>query len=320
MKNSLVSTVLLLAVQFAAVANAAPDTKPAPQDPSAAAAELFHQGLADMEAGKMGQGCDKLAASVALTPDSAVIGALAECYTALGKLGEAWALWRDLSTSAQSPWARQYAAEAAAALDKRLARVALHLRGAALANLVVTINGKAVSAVDATEHRVVPGTVVVVAASPEIERWTRTFHARPGTATKIEIPVEESRNELRGRKRAQRISLSVIGAGAAAVGVGAVYGGLAYADWRGAATSCGGTTDHCKTAGYASAQSQLASARRAATISSWSIGVGLGVAAAGLISYVYFGDPSNVESTRTWRASPMMGPQVLGISLTRSVP
>lgn len=320
MKYSLVSTVLLLAVLRAAVANAAPDEKPAPQDRSAAAAALFHQGLADMEAGKIAEGCDKLAASVATMPESGVIGALAECYTVLGKLSEAWEVWRDLSTSAPSAWARDYAAAAAAALDKRLARVTIHLHGAALANLVVTLNGKPVSAVDATEHRVVPGTLLVVAASPEIERWTQTFHARPGATTRIEIPVAESQNELRRRKRAQLISLSVVGAGAAAVGVGAVYGGVAYADWRSAAESCGGTTDHCKTAGYASAQSQLASARRGATISSWSTGIGLGAAAAGLIAYLYFSDPSSAESPRAWRASPMMGSQVLGVMLTRSVP
>lgn len=354
MRYGFVPTVLLLTVAGAAGASAAPPEEPGPDHakpdgarpegraaaekrskgwteendeglartgtaPRAAAEALFHQGLADMEAGQIAEGCARLAASVATVPEDAVKGALAECYTVLGKLGEAWEVWRDLSTSASTAWARDHAATAAAALDRRLARVTIDLGGAAPANLVVTLNGEQVSAV-AAEHRIAPGALVVVAASPEIERWTQTFHARPGVATRVEIPVARIRGELRSRTRAQRISLSVLGAGAAGFMIGSVYGGLAYADWRGASASCGGTTDHCETAGYASAQRQLASARRAATISSWSIGIGLGTAAVGLIAYVYVSDPSRSESARTWRASPMMGSQALGIMFTRSVP
>jgi hypothetical protein len=318
-RPSLVSTVLSLAMaaQGTSVANADPPAKP---DRRAAAAELFQQGINDLQAGKTAEGCDKLAESVATVPDSGAMGALAECDTALGRLSEAWELWRDLSTSAPTAELRDDAMKNAAALDKRLSRVAIHLRGTAPSNLVVTLNGKPVSAVDATQHRVTPGTLVVVAASPEIEPWTQTLNAKEGATIDIEIPVVESQNAMGRRKRGRLVGLSIVGAGAIVLGIGAVYGGTAYADWRSAADSCGGNTDHCKGLGYASAQSDLASARRAATISSWTTAAGVGVAAAGLLVYLSFRHRTGTESATAWRASPMTGSQRLGVVLTRSLP
>src|SRR5262245_51060813 len=127
MKPSLVSKVLLLACVAAAVAEAAP-AKPA-RDRRATATALFQEGMAAIEAGKTEEGCSKLAESVATMPDSGAMGALAECDTALGRLSEAWELWRDLATSAPTPELRDDAAKNATALDARLARVVVHLHG-----------------------------------------------------------------------------------------------------------------------------------------------------------------------------------------------
>lgn len=324
MKASLVSMVLL-AVLRASVAEASPvedasaGPRPAAEDRSAAAAALFQQALEDMEAGRTAEGCDKLATSVAMVPDGNVVGALAECKTAVGRLSEAWELWRDLATSAPDPWLRDYATKKATALDAWLARVVIRLRGAAPANLVVTFNGKPVRT-DAVEHRVDPGRLVVVASSPETARWTQTFATGRGSRLEIQIPVAQAQSELRGRQRARWLGLSLAGAGMAAAAVGAVYGGLAYADWRGASDSCGGSTDHCNSAGYASAQSQLASARRDASIASWTTGIGLGAAALGLVTYLSFREQAPAETAPAWRASPMAGPQAVGVVLTRSLP
>jgi hypothetical protein len=320
MRSSLVLTVLSLAVLGAPIVNAAPAAKPAPKDRRTTAAELFQQGINDMQAGKTKEGCDKLAESVATMPDSGAMGALAECYTALGRLSEAWDLWRDLSNSAPTAELRDDAVKNAAALDNRLARVVIHLRGTAPSNLVVTLNDKPVTASEASEHRVVPGTLVVVVASPEIEPWKRTFNARQGATTEVEIDVVESRSASLRRRRGRLISLTLVGAGVAALGVGAVYGAATYADWSSATASCGGSTTHCKSAGYAIAQSELASARRAATISSWSTVAGLGVASAGLIVYLSFRNPTTAESATAWRALPLTGSQTVGVLLTRSLP
>jgi len=319
MTYGLVSTAALLAALGAPIANAAPPATPDADEHRAAAAALFQQGIDDLQAGKTAEGCRKLAESVATIPDSGAMGALAECNTALGNLADAWALWRDLSASAPTPELRADAANNAAALDRRLARVAIHLRGAAPPNLVVTLNGKPVSAVETTEHRVTPGTLVVVAAAPEIERWTRRFDARQGATVAVEIDVTESQDTMVRRRRGRLIGFSLVGVGVAGLVVGGVYGGIAYSDWRSAAASCGGDVDHCKTAGYARAQSQVASTRHAATIASWSSAIGLGIAVAGALVSLSFRTPAVGEST-AWRASPMAGAHTLGIALTRSLP
>jgi len=321
MTHSLVSTAALLAALGGPLANAAPPTAMGADDRRAVAAALFQQGIDDIQAGKTAEGCRKLAESVATMPDSGAMGALAECDTALGNLADAWALWRDLSSSAPTPELRADAANNAAALDRRLARVAIHVRGAAPPNLVVTLNGKPVSALDASEQRVAPGPLVVVAAAPEIEGWTRRFDARQGATVQVEIDVAESQDTMVRRRRGRLIGLSLVGAGAATLAVGAVYGGIAYSDWRSATRTCGGDIDHCKTAGYVSAQRQIASSRHAASIASWSSAIGLGTAAIGALVTLVFRTPTVDEHTATaWRASPMAGAQTLGIALTRSLP
>ena len=318
MKSRFVSTALLLVALGAAMAHAGP-TKPS-QDRRATAAALFQQGIAAMQAGKTAEGCDKLAESVATMPDSGAMGALAECDTLLGRISEAWELWHDLSTSAPSAELRQDAARNAAALDKQLARVSIRFRGAVPADLVVTLNNKPAGATEAIEHRVVPGKLVVVAESPDTERWTQTVNTRPGERIEIEIPVVASRGAVRRRASGRVVGLSLAVAGVAAVTVGMIYGRSAYSDWSDAMASCGGSTSVCKSAGYAQAQGQLASARHNASISSWTTAAGLVAVAAGVIAYVQFRDPKSAESATAWRASPIVGPQALGIALTRGLP
>ncbi len=315
MKPSLLPIVLLTAVLGAPVATAAP------KDRRATAAALFEQGLKDVQAGRTAQACDELAESVATLPDSGAKGALAECDTALGRLSDAWELWRDLASSAPTAELRADAAKNAAALELRLARVAMHVRGQAPADLVVTLNGKPVSPRAAAEHRVDPGKLVVVATSPDTEPWTHTYKAQEGAAIEIEIPVVLSQDVVRRHKRGRLIGLSLVGAGAVALGVGAAFGGVAYSDWHSATDSCGGTPDHCKTTGFTSAQHNLDSARSAASISTWAIGAGSVAVAAGLIVYFSLRDTApSAESATAWRASPLAGAQTLGVMLSRSLP
>lgn len=300
-----------------AVARAAPATK----DRRATAAALFQRGLADIEAGKVAQGCDELAESVATLPDSGAMGSLAECETTLGRLSEAWELWRDLAHSAPSAELRDDAAKNAAALDRKLARVVLHARGVAPADLVVTLNGKPASLQTATEPRVVPGPLVVVASSPEIVAWTHSFTTRPGAAIEIELPLVPSGEVVHRQSRGRLLGWSLIGAGVVALGVGAVYGGLAYSDWHSASASCGGSTDQCKTAGYADAQRELSSARKSATISTWVTGAGALAGGLGLVLYLSFRDAApRTESATAWRAMPVASPDAFGLVLARSLP
>jgi len=317
MKPNFIPIVLLLAVLGAPVATAAP------QNRKATAAALFERGINDVQAGKIEQGCAELAESIATFPDSGAKGALAECDTALGRLSDAWELWHDLASSAPTAELRDDAAKNAAALQRRLARVTMHLRGAVPADLVVTLNGKPVSPSKVTRSRVAPGTLVVVATSPEIEPWTHTFLVEKGAAIEVEIPLVPSADVVRQRRLARLGGLTAVGAGVVALGVGAVFGGVAFSDWRSAINSCGGTTDHCKSAGFLSAQRDLDSARRAANISTWSSGLGSAAVGVGLLVYWYLGPRDaapGAESSSAWRAAPLVGSQTVGVMLSGSLP
>ncbi len=318
MKSSLRLMVLVLAVLGVRAASAAPKGSDA-KVRRAAAAALFQDGLEAMQAGKTAEGCDKLAESVATIPDSGAKGALAECYAVIGRLSESWELWRDLANSAPTAELRDDAAKNAAALDKRLARVVIIVRGAVPAGLVVTLNDKPVAAVSATEHRVTPGSLVVIAESPEIERWSRTVTAKEGEKLDIDIHTVVSRSLIQNRRRGRLVGLTVTGVGVIAIAVGAVFGGAAYASSNSADSNCGGSTDHCK-GDYASAQSDLASARHSATISSWTVGTGLFAAATGAIIYLVYREPKDRESATAWQITPTGDSQTVGLALSRSLP
>jgi hypothetical protein len=293
----------------------------APMNRKSTAAALFEKGIKDMQAGKTEQGCAALAESVATWPDSGAKGALAECDTALGRLSEAWELWQDLAGTAPTSELRDDAAKNAKALERRLARVTLHVRGSAPSDLVVTLNGKPVSPSDSAEHRVDPGALVVVATSEELEPWTRTFRTEEGAAIEIAIPVVASAEAARRRKVARVVGLSVAGVGAAVLVGGLIFGTTAYLDWRSASDRCGGNTDRCPVAGFPGAQDELDSARSAARISTWTIGIGTAALASGLLVYVAFRDRAPAaESSGSWRASLLTGPDVVGVALSRSLP
>ncbi|HEX8111089.1 MAG TPA: hypothetical protein VF516_25340 [Kofleriaceae bacterium] len=290
-----------------------------PQDRKAAAAALFENGIRDMHAGQTERACSELAESVATWPDSGAKGALAECDTALGRLSDAWELWRDLATTAPTQDLRDDATQNAAALDRKLVRIVLRLRGQAPPTLVVTINGKPFSTLANAERRIEPGTLVVDATSPDTAPWTQTLSAQAGTTITVEILLRPSSAPLRRQRSFQVMGLSLLVAGAVGLGVGAASGGMAYVDWRSASDACGGNTGHCKGAGFASAQSDLDHARTAATISTVSSGIGAGVAALGALLYI-FNRPRASESETAWRVAPLAGSQTMGLVLSRSMP
>lgn len=314
MKANVVFTAVLLCALSTSVATAAPD----PEKRRAAAAKLFEDGIAALQAGRTAEACDKLAESVATLPDSGAKGALAECNTALGRLVEAWQLWRDLASSAPTAELRDDAARNANELDKKLARVVLHVRGVA-PGLAVTLNDKPFVATTAIEYRVLPGPLVVVAESPEIERWTQTFEAVAGARLDVQIQTEVSHSAMDHRRHGRRIAWGIMGGGVLAIGVGAVFGGAAWAASSSASSSCGGDVDHCKSAGYLKAQSDLDSARSRATISSWAFGAGAVALGAGLLVYYVYREPHR-ETATAWRAAPMTDGQTVGLTLTRSLP
>lgn len=299
------------------VALGAPVARAAPQDRQAAASLLFEKGIADMQAGKTERACDELAESVATWPDSGAKGALAECDTALGRLGEAWTLWQDLAESAPTAELREDAAKNAAALDHRLVRVVMRIRGVVPATLEVSINGKPVRVVANVEPRAEPGTLVVTATSADTAPWTQTFHADSGTTLTLEIPLLRSATTDHGR-RSKRLGLSLIGAGVIGLGVGAGFGIAAASQWNKASEACDRNTERCPITSVARAQKNFDQAHRAATVSTWSTGIGAALTAVGL--FLYFRSAPETQVASGWRISPVVGSQTTGLIVSGSLP
>lgn len=154
------------------------------------ATALFDQGIKDMRAGNTELACKELAASLAAYPDSGTKGALAECYTKLGKLASAWSLWRDLADTAPSRELRADAAARAKKLEPRMPKFQLRLAAPLAAQEVVTVAGHRV--VDPTLPVALPldpGPFTVAASAPGYATWTATFQAQEGDTTTVAIPA-----------------------------------------------------------------------------------------------------------------------------------
>ena len=273
------------------------------------ATALFDQGMKDMRAGNLEVACKELSASLAKYTDSGTKGALATCYTKLGKVASAWSLWKDLADTA-SPADRADAARRAKALEPKLPRFVV--KAVATPGLVVAINGNAVADPTlAVPLPIDPGPLAVTAHAPGHQDWSQTFQATEGHTTTIEVPALAERtgpivttpptppvvvgpvpavvehdqpSDGRGRRHLIAVAVSVVGV-AVVVG-GALFGLSASSNFDHAKTDCGGDVDHCATAGLAAATTDVSNARSDATWSTVGFTVGAALVATGAILWV----------------------------------
>lgn len=158
-------------------------------DPERAEA-LFKEGKQLLDDGNARAACPKLEAALALTSDATPSGkmVLARCYEAVGRLGSAWRLYRDIARADGSREAR----EAAEALAPRIHQLSITASPAtiALRGLHIEIDARAVSkselelpiAVDA-------GPIPLLVSADNKEDWALLIDVpnTPGT-TRIAIP------------------------------------------------------------------------------------------------------------------------------------
>ncbi len=303
-------------------------------DTPADAIALFDQGIKDMQAGKYELACRELSASLVKYPDSGTKGALAECYTQIGKVASAWKLWKDLADTAPLNL-RAEAAANAAALEPRLPRYVLQLT-AVTPGITVTINSTNVADPTlAVPLPLDPGEVIATAYAPQYKSWQQRFEAREGATVTIEVPALEplpAAPEPKAAPAAQptvaptayvdnssaRTTRHVIGgatmlAGLAAVGVGAYFGANASSKWQSAQDRCGGSIDTCGPADIGPAQTDVDDARSAASKSTYSfIGGGVLVAVGAV---VWFTAPSKESRVVV---APTVGPHSSGLALSGS--
>jgi hypothetical protein len=323
MRNRIIAVALLGAL---GVANA---------DTPADAIALFDQGIKDMQAGKYELACRELSASLVKYPDSGTKGALAECYTQLGKVASAWKLWKDLADTAPLNL-RAEAAANAAALEPRLPRYVLQLT-AVTPGITVTINSTNVADPTlAVPLPLDPGEVIATAYAPQYKSWQQRFQAREGATVTIEVPALEPLPPAPEPKSpttvqqptvaptayvdnsSARTTRHVIGGaavvvGLAAVGAGAYFGSTASSKWQSAQDRCGGSIDTCAFEDIGPAQTDVDDARSAATKSTWSfVGGGILVAAGAV---VWFTAPSKESRVVV---APALGAHSSGLTLSGS--
>lgn len=308
-------------------------------DDKAEAMVLFEQGIKDMEAGKTDLACRELAASLQKYPDSGTKGALAECYTQLGRIASAWSLWKELADTAPTDDLKADAANNARTLTPRLPRFKLTLAGPVVPGLAVTVNGSPADPQLSVELPVDPGPIAVIANAPKHDEWTSTFTAFEGRVTEIEIPALRATPEppaaqqptapatgaLRiddatyaqlsaTRRRRRVIGATLAITGLVGLGAGTAFGLSATSSWSKAKDACMDVLDPCR-GDLAAANDYTDDARLSARLSTGFFVLGTAALIAGGVFWMTAPD----LDVRTAQVTPLVGPEVVGISLSGSL-
>ncbi|MCA9622724.1 MAG: tetratricopeptide repeat protein, partial [Myxococcales bacterium] len=158
---------------------------------SALAEQLFKDGLALMDQGKVAEACDKFAASMDAEPSGGTALNLGRCNEEQGKMASAWAAFERAATLFRSTGESDreaFAEEQAARVAPQLSRLTIAVTK--VPGLTVTRNGEPVpEAALGTAVPVDPGEQVIVASAPGYETATATVTVAAGAATaEVTVP------------------------------------------------------------------------------------------------------------------------------------
>jgi hypothetical protein len=307
------------------------------------ATALFDQGIKDMQAGNTDAACRELAASLARYSDSGTKGALAECYTKLGKIASAWNLWRDLADTEPDPSLRQDAVNNAKQLEARLPHFIVKLDAPIASGIQLVVRDTAVAdATLAVPLPIDPGTFTVRASAPDYNDWTGSFQVTEGQTIVVEVsplvakpkPVvaqpreiaqtppasfdDERDAQIATTRRSRHVlGISIAGGGLVAVGVGGVFGGIASSQWTTAKKDCGETIEMCPANSVSKAQSEVNSARASALTSTIAMGVGGAALIAGAIAYLMAPNGEHASATAL-QITPVVESTSVGMMLLRN--
>lgn len=304
----------------------------APPDATA----LFEQGIKDMDAANYEVACKELAASLARYDDSGTKGALADCYSKLGRVATAWTLWRDLADTAKTEDLRKDAASNAFHLEVRLPHFVIRLKAPAPPGLVVTV--AEVQVADPTlavPLPVDPGQFTVHATAPDRVAWSASFNATEGKVTTVEVPAlavapkrEPSpllsnaattvivRDDIASTRRSRHLLGITLGiAGGASMLLGGFFGIEARSHWNDAKAACQNMPEMCPGGGVAEAQRDVDSARTDALVSTITFTVGGAAIVGGVLAYL--SAPAMKEDTRaTLHVTPTLSARFGGIAVS----
>lgn len=162
-------------------------------DASTAAAEAeFQKAVKLRSERKWREACDAFQKSQTLDPQHGTAFNLAGCYREIGKLVQAWTLYRELSQRDSNAGRKAKAAKLASELEPRLS----YLRVDATTrhpDLAVTIDGEPATALVGVETPIDVGAHSVTASAPGHETWTQTVTIkREADRVSISIPTLEA--------------------------------------------------------------------------------------------------------------------------------
>ena len=303
---------LLLAPARASAESAADQAK---------AEALFAEGRRLLAASRFAEACPKFVESQRLDPAIGTQLNLGDCYEKTGRTASAWAVFRDAAAEAQKARdARReaVASERAAALDLRLVKLTILVPIASRApGLQVKRDGVAVDrAAWSAAVPMDPGWHAVEASAPGKRRWTLpvAIDAAHPTTTITIPPLEDLEApapiDAKADGRSQRLAGGILaGAGAAALGAGAIFTAMAVANNSDSTPHCRGNV--CDAVGVGLREDALSDAR-ASTIA---VVTGLAAIAGGATLWLTAPAGSKRPPATRVGAAPVLGPDRVGLTL-----
>jgi hypothetical protein len=287
---------------------------------SVIAEQLFNQARDLAKANQWVEACDKFEASLRYDPVLGTRINLATCYEHIGKLASAWGLYResiDLAKKAGDFKRRTYAQKQAAALEPRLAKLAILSPAKPPIGFVVTRDGTRIDtgALDIALY-VDPGTHEITASAPGFEAFMQTVTLVEGKAKKLTIPdlkaapvpkpstIEpavapsatrkgEAMQSQRTLTTKRKISLSVAGASVISMVAGVALGTTAKGKQSDAFKLCSDLATPCIQADRSNALLESSRSR------AFEANVAFGIAAAAALGAgaLWFTGATNAENT-----------------------
>jgi hypothetical protein len=321
-------------------------------DSKLAAEALFEQGRQLMQAGKYPEACEKFAASNATDESVGALLNLGECQTRVGRTASAWGSFRQAAALAQRQRDRKRVAVAekrAQALEKQLSYLVIEIAAAdRIDGLTVARDGSAVPETLWNQRIPVdPGSYAITARAPGHQGWSTQIEIKPrdaggGEETRVPVPALTAAAEEPGPGAASPEPGSPvetgpvsgpapddapdgmgtsrqIAIGSGALGVAGITAGVVFALRSQSKNDEAFDDGHCDENNLCSPRGVrlVNEARRSATLSYVSYGVGVAAVAAGAVLW-FLGAPGDDEPGAAGteaRIRPALGPGIAGIEM-----
>ena len=282
---------------------------------------LFAEGRQLLAASKFAEACPKFAESQRLDPAIGTQLNLGDCYEKTGRTASAWSVFRDAAAEARRVGDARRGSVASAretALALRLTKLTILVPAASLARGLevkrdgVTLDRAAWS--EATPMN--PGWHAVEVTAPGKRPWTLpvTIDAAQAT-TEITVPpledlAAEAATSDAAAGRPQRLAAVIVGGtGVAALGLSAIFTGLAVAKNNDSKSHC--LVNRCDATGVGLRDDALGHA----TASTVSVVVGLAAIAGGAALWLTAPTRPKKRPSTGIEAAPMLGSEQLGVTV-----